>query len=111
MVDGDGNPDIIHSMKNDDYEIAKGGGRHNGFFEQWSKQKKGKIEKSIKSLSCQVKSHNEKIANPNKNIDRVVSDYELKYLISTYWPKEIRNFKQQINILEGILGEIHHVKK
>jgi len=48
LVDGDGNPDIIHSMKNDDYEIAKGGGRHNGFFEQWSKQKKGKIEKSIK---------------------------------------------------------------
>ena len=98
-------------MKNDTYEIAKGGGRHYGFFEQWSKQKKGKIEKSIKSLIDQVNFHNEKIANPGKFIDRPVSNHELSYLVSIYWPKEIRNFEQQINILKGILEEIHHVKK
>jgi hypothetical protein len=102
---------IIVSMKNDAYEVAKGGGRHRGFLDQWSGQKKGKIEKSIKSLSDQVRSHREKIANPNKHINRIVSGHELKYLVSTYWPKEIRNFEQQINILEGILGETHHVKK
>ena len=41
----------------------------------------------------------------------LISDHELNYLVTIYWPKEIRNFKQQIDILEGILGERHHVKK
>jgi len=102
---------ILNQMKNDAYEIAKVGGRHYGFYDQWSKQKKGKIEKSIRSLSDQINFHNQKITNPSEHIDRIISDHELKYLVSTYWPKEIRSFEQQVNILEGILGEIHHVKK
>ncbi len=102
---------IIGDMKNDAYEIAKSGGRNKGFFNQWDKQKKGKIEKSIKSLSTQVDIHNEKIDNPKNHINKPISDHELNYLVTIYWPKEIRNFKQQIDILEGILGERHHVKK
>ncbi len=102
---------IIKPMKNDAYEIAKNGGRNKGFFNQWEKQKNSKIEKSIRSLSAQVDIHNEKIDNPKKHINRPISDHELNYLMTIYWPKEIRNFKQQINILEGILGEKHHVKK
>lgn len=102
---------ILRQMKNDAYEIAKSGGRNKGFFNQWDKQKKGKIEKSIKSLSTQVDIHNEKIDNPKNHINKPISDHELNYLVTIYWPKEIRNFKQQIDILEGILGERHHVKK
>ncbi len=102
---------ILSQMKNDAYEIAKSGGRNKGFFNQWDKQKKGKIEKSIKSLSTQVDIHNEKIDNPKNHINKPISDHELNYLVTIYWPKEIRNFKQQIDILEGILGERHHVKK
>jgi SPP1 gp7 family putative phage head morphogenesis protein len=102
---------ILDQMKNNAYEIAKSGGRNKGFFNQWDKQKKGKIEKSIKSLLTQVDIHNEKIDNPKNNINKSISDHELNYLVTIYWPKEIRNFKQQIDILEGILGERHHVKK
>lgn len=102
---------MLGNMKSKDFEIAQNGGRHHGFLTDWRDKKESKIRKSIASLQKNIAIHQEKIANPHDYIVRSVSEQELNYLISVYWPKEIRNFQQQINILKEILREKAHDKK
>ena len=53
----------------------------------------------------QILIHRDKMANPLAYIDRELIAQELDGLVLRYWPKEIANFEQQINILNGILAE------
>ena len=97
--------DKLNSMRNVDYEAAKEGGRHKGFYQQWQMKRIAEIEKSIRSLHEQIAIHKEKISNPYLYIEEDISLQQLDGLVNRYWPKEILNFEQQINILEGILEE------
>ncbi|MBS3953641.1 MAG: hypothetical protein KGZ88_11895 [Methylomicrobium sp.] len=104
-------PDMLSNMTKNDFEIAQSGGRHHGFLNDWSDKKESKIKKTMGSLQKNIEIHQAKIKNLYDYIDRVVSEQELNYLISVYWPKEIRNFLQQINILKEILRERNNDKK
>lgn len=95
-------------MKSADYEAAKAGGRHKGFYRQWNGKRIAEIEKSIRSLRDQIATHQEKIADPHRFIDEPVTQQQLDGLVNRYWPKEILNFEQQVRILEGILEDKNH---
>ncbi len=92
-------------MKPSAYDIAKAGGRHSGFLEDHSTKTDGEINRSIRSLTAQVETHNDKIANPMKWVDPTLSPQHLNGLVTSYWPKEVANFTQQIEILERLLME------
>jgi hypothetical protein len=87
------------------YEIAKSGGRHGGIYRSNQNARIPEIEKSIRSLQKQIASHEEKIINPNAFVKNGTSDTETGYLVNSYWPKEILNFRQQMDVLNGILSE------
>ena len=96
---------IIAAMKNTDYEAAKSGNRHKGLYQQWKGKRIPEIEKSIRSLHEQVSVHQDKIANPLSYVNPDLPKSALDALVVSYWPKEIANFEQQINVLTGILKE------
>jgi hypothetical protein len=56
-------------------------------------------------LRSQVETHEDKIANPLKWVSADLSQHQRNRLVNQYWPKEIANFTQQIEILERILAE------
>lgn len=52
-----------------------------------------------------IREHQEKINNPMKYLEPTVSPFHRQDLVSRYWPEEIENFEQQIEVLSGILEE------
>lgn len=99
---------MIAAIKNHDYEAAKLGNRHKGLYQQWQGKRVPEIEKSIRSLHEQIKVHQDKIANPANYVNPDLPKPALDALVTRYWPKEIANFEQQINVLKGILREKNH---
>ena len=87
------------------YEAAKAGGRHYGLIRRFAKEREAAILKSIRSLQKMIQEHQDKINDPMKYIEQNVSLFHLHDLVSRYWPEEIENFKQQIDVLIGILEE------
>ena len=78
---------------------------HKGLYPQWKGKRIPEIEKSIRSLHEQVSVHQDKIANPLSYVNPDLPKSALDALVVSYWPKEIANFEQQINVLTGILKE------
>lgn len=87
------------------YEIAKFGGRHAGFYRQFSEATNNQIAKAIRSLESQIVIHEEKIADPARFLDPDLPDRQISALVNSYWPKEILNFQQQIEILNEVQRE------
>ncbi|AUB79516.1 hypothetical protein THSYN_00100 [Candidatus Thiodictyon syntrophicum] len=92
-------------MKSSAYEIAKSGGRHAGFLLGHATKSTGEVTRAIRSLRNQVEVHRDKIANPLKWVSPELPERQLSHLVNQYWPKEIANFTEQIEILEQILAE------
>ena len=92
-------------MKPSAYEIAKSGGRHAGFLIGHASKSTGELNRAIRSLRNQVEIHRDKIANPLKWVSPDLAGRQLNHLVNRYWPKEIANFTEQIEILEQILAE------
>jgi hypothetical protein len=90
------------------YEIAKAGGRHSGLYRRFSKERTALIEKSIRSLEKMLEEHQSKINDPTKYVSPDISQLHLQNLINHYWPEEIENFRQQIEVLTGLLKERNH---
>lgn len=61
------------------------------------------INRALRSLRSQVETHRDKIANPLKWVEPGLSQQRMDGLVQSYWPTEIANFTQQIEILEKIL--------
>ena len=87
------------------YEVAKAGGRHYGLIRRFAKEREAVILKSIRSLQKMIQEHYDKINNPMKYIEQNVSVFHRQDLVSRYWPGEIENFEQQIEVLKGILED------
>ncbi len=87
------------------YEAAKAGGRHKGLVRRFANEREAAILKSIRSLQNMIREHQDKINNPMKYLEPTVSLFHRQDLVSRYWPEEIENFKQQIEVLNGILEE------
>jgi hypothetical protein len=96
---------ILKDVKPSAYDIAKSGGRHEGFLKDHSTKTDNQIHRSIRSLRQQIATHQDKIANPQNWVAPGLSPQQLNGLVNSYWPKEIANFTQQIEILQGILAE------
>ena len=47
--------------------------------------------------------HQDKIANPDRYIDRAISARQRQALIESYWPKEVKNFSDQLDILDELI--------
>ncbi len=89
----------------DAYNIAKNGGKHSGFLKLWEGKDKKSIQKSLDSLQGQIDVHLDKIANPDKYFTEAVSQQRRECLTKRHWPKEIRTFQAQHDILNALLKE------
>ncbi|MFB1488504.1 MULTISPECIES: hypothetical protein [unclassified Thiocapsa] len=87
------------------YAIAMSGGRHAGLLQDYANKSDGEISRAIRSLRRQVAIHRQKIAKPMDWVEPGIDTRHLSALVSSYWPKEIANFQQQIAILERIVEE------
>lgn len=92
-------------MQKGAYEIAKAGGRNQGVIQRFGAEREAVIRKAIRSLEKRIAEHEDKIANPWAYIDSNTPKFHADDLVSRYWPREITNFRQQIDVLNGILME------
>ena len=47
----------------------------------------------------------DKIANPRNHVDQGTGKAEIGYLVVSYWPKEVENFRREADVLRGVLQE------
>jgi hypothetical protein len=92
------------------YEIAKAGGRHKGLIRRFANEPEAKILRSIRSLQRMIEEHQDKIENPMYYVSADISDLHLRDLTGRYWPEETENFRQQIEVLIGILEDRKNVR-
>ena len=99
--------DIASKIADDVFEIAKNGGKHNGFYKQYIGKTKSEIEKGIKSIQKQIDEHIDKIINPEKHIPdfKKLDPRQQDALINKKWPSDIQRQMEQKRILEGILND------
>lgn len=92
---------------NNAYEVAKNGGKHSGFYNQYKNKSPEEIKKGIKSIEKQITEHQDKIKNPEKYIPdfKNLDPRQQEALINKKWPSDIQRQKEQKEILEGILRE------
>lgn len=101
----------VDAGMSDAYDIAKSGGKHSGFLNLWAEKDAKSILKSMESLQGQIDLHRDKIANPDNYFTEPVSAQRREGLVKRHWPKEIRTFQAQYDILSVLLKEKRHGKK
>ncbi|AKL97575.1 M48 family metalloprotease [Endomicrobium proavitum] len=89
------------------FDVAKSGGVHSGTYKQYVGKSNKELEKSIKSYEKLIEIHTKKISNPELFYpDFQLLDARQQYsLISKNWPQEIQLYKEQKEVIEGILKE------
>jgi hypothetical protein len=87
------------------FDVAKNGGKHSGFYNQYVGKSKEEIQKGIQSLEKQIAEHQDKIRNPEATIPNFKSldPRQQEALINKKWPSDIQRQTEQKEILEGIL--------
>ncbi|WPD21070.1 MAG: RHS repeat-associated core domain-containing protein [Candidatus Electrothrix scaldis] len=87
------------------YDLAKSGGKHSGFLNNYLKVSSDSIRKGISSLEEEIYEHKDKIKNPKKYIEKwdELDARQREHLINSKWPSDIKRQSEQIEILEGIL--------
>jgi hypothetical protein len=90
------------------FDIAKSGGKHHGFLENYKKKPMREIESGIKSLKKQILKHRDCIKNPTKYYPRFqeLDPRHQKDLINIKWPKDIARQLEHLNILEELLKTV-----
>ena len=89
------------------FDVAKSGGKHGGFYNQYIDKPADQIEKGIKSLDEQIQLHKDKIANPRKHIPDwdTLDPRQQEALLTKKWPGDIARQKEQMGILLNILEQ------
>ena len=91
---------------NDPYNIAKQGGKHSGFYNEYAKKPDSQIRKGIESINKQISEHQNKIEDPKKFISDFDSlDIRRQKALPRIWQSDINRQIEQKTILEGILKE------
>lgn len=93
------------------YEIAKSGGRHAGLYDRFRDARIAEIEKSIRSYEKRIIEHQDKIANPDGYLDVTCVPAHRRDLIERYWPGEIADYREKIEVMRGIIAERTDEKK
>jgi hypothetical protein len=88
------------------FEIAREGGRHAGFLRNYAGKPPAEVRKGIRGLEKQIAEHEAKIADPEKAISgfRKLDPRQQRALIEKKWPSDIQRQREQLEILQGILG-------
>ncbi|MBF0338997.1 MAG: hypothetical protein HQL05_14350 [Nitrospirae bacterium] len=87
------------------YEMAKEGGKHYGFFQNYQERPIEELQKSVSSIKKQIANHYAKIQNPQEHIkgfDRLDLRRQ-EYLVESKWPSDIKRLNEQLEILEGVI--------
>jgi len=87
------------------YEIAKAGGAHAGLLRRYAGESDRQVEKSLRSVERRLADHLAKIENPSTGVEPGTSASDIAYLVNSYWPKEVLNFRAEADVLRGILQE------
>ena len=87
------------------YEIAKGGGKHSGYLDEYRGKPDHLVARAIRSLQKQIALHQKWIQNPYLKINSNESTARLNALVNKKWPSDIRRLAAQIEVLKGILEE------
>ncbi|MCZ8190152.1 MAG: hypothetical protein O9326_10560 [Microcystis sp. LE19-338.1B] len=91
---------------NDPYNIAKQGGKHSGFYNEYAKKPDSQIRKGIESINKQISEHQKKIEDPQKFIsDFDKLDPRQQKALPDKWQSDINRQNEQKTILEGLLKE------
>lgn len=87
------------------FDVAKSGGKHSGFYNQYTGKSKVEIQKGIQSLDKQIVEHQDKIRNSEAHIPNFkdLDPRQQEALINKKWPSDIQRQLEQKEILEGIL--------
>ncbi|MCC7101230.1 MAG: hypothetical protein IT500_16740 [Rubrivivax sp.] len=93
------------------YRIAKAGGAHAGLLRRYESDTLHAIEKSVRSLERIIEIHEAKMANPGAFVQPDLPASDVRYLVGSKWPKEIRGLRQELEVLEGLLAERRHGKR
>lgn len=107
---GDG-PALRHALGaenarvNEAYQTAKAGGAHSGLIRRYAGESDRQVEKALRSLDRRIDEHLDKIANPRNHVDQGTGKAEIGYLVASYWPKEVDNFRREADVLRGVLQE------
>ena len=106
MVIESGGSRFIGKGLNEAFEIAKAGGRNAGLLKTYYGKTAVEIEKGIQSLEARVSEHVAKIANPSEfAADWGVRNPQAQEGLLKYWQKEVAKYKEQANVLRGLLKE------
>jgi hypothetical protein len=88
------------------YNIAKQGGKHSGFYNEYTKRSNSEIQKGIDSINRQISEHQDKIRSPKKYISDFDNlDPRQQKALPQKWQSDIKRQIEQKIILEGILKE------
>ena len=90
---------------NEAYQAAKAGGAHSGLTRRYAGESDRQVEKALRSLDRRIDEHLDKIANPRNHVDQGTGKAEIGYLVASYWPKEVDNFRREADVLRGVLQE------
>ncbi|GBF82372.1 hypothetical protein [Aphanothece sacrum] len=91
---------------NEAYNIAQQGGKHSGFYNEYTTRSNTEIQKGIDSINKQISEHEDKIRNPQKYISNFNNlDPRQQKALPQKWQSDIKRQIEQKTILEGILKE------
>lgn len=89
------------------FDVAKAGGKHAGFLENYAGRTSAEINRAIASIEKEIAKHESWIANPKSKIPGFESldPRQQAALLNNKWPTDIARQREQIAILRGLLGE------
>ncbi|MBU1130962.1 RHS repeat-associated core domain-containing protein [Patescibacteria group bacterium] len=93
---------IIKSAENA-YESAQGGLKHTKFLKDYSLKSDNELQKAIKSLEENVRSHIEKLQNPFRGAENF-ADFSKEYQkgLIEHWKNDLLRNQEQLNIIGDI---------
>ncbi len=84
---------LVHNGPCGAFEIAKSGGRHSGFYQNYLSRTNRQIRRGIKSLEAEIAEHRKKIATPRKFLPKwdSLDPRQRKHLVETKWACGVRS--------------------
>jgi hypothetical protein len=87
------------------YEIAKNGGKHEGFYRNNRDLPAAMLERGIGSMEKRLADHRAWIADPYIKLPYDADPRQVAALVSKKWPGDIARIEEEMGILQGILQE------
>ena len=87
------------------YDEAKAGGDHEGLYLRYHNEGEVQIRKAIRSHLATIAKHERWIDAPESKVRPEATQAERELLRQATWPGQIRIFREEIEVLQGILQE------